>query len=394
MNAYSLYLHIPFCHHRCCYCDFNTYAGLENLIPAYVDSLCHEIELVAEAAGTHLPVHTMFFGGGTPSLLPAQGLEKVIRTIDRHFSIQAGAEITLEANPGTLSLDYLGEVRRVGINRISLGMQSANPGELRLLERLHGFEDVIHAVRWARKAGFENLNLDLIFGLPYQSLSSWQQNLQRAMDLSPEHLSIYALTLEHGTPMESWVARGLISEPEADLAAEMYEWACDFLGSNGFQQYEISNWALRGGEDRDLRCRHNLQYWRNLPYLGLGAGGHGFAAKVRTVNVLSPSAYIQRCRTGSAGEFPRTPATSSINPVDQQTEIGETMMMGLRLTEEGISRSAFANRFGHTLEEVYETEIAELISLGLLEWGGKDRDHLRLSPPGRLLGNQVFMRFI
>ena len=394
MDTYSLYLHIPFCRHRCCYCDFNTYAGQENLIPAYVDSLCREIELVAGAAGARLPVHTVFFGGGTPSLLPPQEFKRVIRAIKRHFSLQPDTEITLEANPSTLSLEYLVRVLRVGINRISLGMQSANPDELRLLERLHGFEDVIGAVRWARKAGFVNLNLDLIFGLPNQTLSSWQQNLQRAVDLSPEHLSLYALTLEHGTPMESWVAKGLISEPEADLAAQMYEWACDFLAGNGFKQYEISNWALRRGEDRDLRCRHNLQYWQNLPYLGLGAGGHGFAAGVRTVNVLSPAAYIQRCQTGAAGKFPRTPATSSINPVDLQTEIGETMMMGLRLTQEGISRSAFANRFGLDLEEVYENEIAELISLGLLEWGGEDHEHLRLTPHGRLLGNQVFMRFI
>lgn len=394
METYSLYLHIPFCRHRCCYCDFNTYAGQENLIPVYMDSLCREIELVAGAAGARLPVHTVFFGGGTPSLLPPQMLGQVIRLIDGHFSLQTETEITLEANPGTLSLDYFDEVRRVGVNRISLGMQSANPDELRLLERLHGFEDVIQAVLWAREAGFENLNLDLIFGLPDQTLSSWQQNLKRAVDLSPDHLSLYALTLEHGTPMESWVTKGLISEPEPDLDAEMYEWACDFLAGNGFEQYEISNWALRRGEDQDLRCQHNLQYWRNFPYLGLGAGGHGFAAGVRTVNVLSPAAYIQRCQTGMVSEFPRTPATSSTNPVDLQTEIGETMMMGLRLTEEGISRSAFAHRFGLTLEGIYETEIAELISLGLVEWAGEDRDHLRLTPHGRLLGNQVFMRFI
>ena len=393
MPVYSLYLHIPFCQHRCCYCDFNTYAGLDNLIPAYVDGLCREIELLVLAAGERLPVHTVFLGGGTPSLLPPDELDRIVRALDEHFDLQAGAEITLEANPGTLSQDYLRALHDLGINRLSLGMQSAHPGELQLLERGHDYGDVIRSLRWARQAGFENLSLDLIFGLPYQAMQTWQRSLELAVDLAPEHLSLYALTLEHGTPMQRWTSKGLLSEPDADLAAEMYEWASDHLAAKGYEQYEISNWA-RDGDGDDRRCRHNLQYWRNLPYLGLGAGAHGFADGVRTANVLPPAGYIQRCQNGGVRKFPRTPATANVEKVDQQTEMGETMMMGLRLTQEGISWEGFKRRFGKSLDEVYGSEIDELLDSGLLAWHGEDGKRLRLTARGRLLGNQVFIRFV
>lgn len=394
MYVYSLYLHIPFCRHRCCYCDFNTYAGQEDLIPAYVSALCREIELLAAAADQPPQVGTVFFGGGTPSLLPAAHLQCILGSLDDHFELQSKAEITLEANPGTLSPGYLRELHSSGITRLSLGMQSANPDELALLERGHDYGDVANAVAWSRQAGFENLSLDLIFGLPYQTLYSWQQNLRLAVSLQPEHLSLYALTLEHGTPMQSWVAKGLLSEPDGDLAAEMYEWADEYLAEGGYPQYEISNWAGSRRAGADLRCRHNLQYWRNLPYLGLGAGAHGYAGGARTANVLSPAAYIQRLQNGGARQFPRTPATANFQLIDKQTEMGETLMMGLRLTQEGVSKAAFKDRFGINLEEKYGREIRELQSIALLEWAGNDDDRLRLTSGGRLLGNQVFMRFI
>jgi oxygen-independent coproporphyrinogen-3 oxidase len=316
------------------------------------------------------------------------------------FSILEGAEITLEANPGTLSLDYLQALRELGINRLSLGMQSANPEELRLLERLHGFEDVIRAVTWARRAGFDNLNLDLIFGLPGQSLESWLQNLELALGLQPEHFSLYALTLEHGTPLAHWVDRGLVPLPDPDLAAEMYEHASERLEAKGYIPYEISNWAIPDHAGQPKVCRHNLQYWRNLPYLGLGAGAHGYAAGVRTANLLSPAGYIRRLTEGPAMPtdlpllFPCTPATLTAQPVDRQAEMGETMMMGLRLVREGVSADGFYTRFGQGLDQVYEKEIEELISVGLLEWGGAGQECLRLTRRGRLLGNQVFMRFV
>jgi oxygen-independent coproporphyrinogen-3 oxidase len=394
VKSYSLYLHIPFCHHRCGYCDFNTYAGLESLIPDYVDALCREAELLARSAESRLMVHTLFFGGGTPSLLPAPQVERILQTLGVCFDLKSGLEITLEANPGTVSRDHLYKLRHLGINRLSLGMQSAHPGELSLLEREHGYDDVVNSVAWARQAGFENLNLDLIFGLPHQAMETWQQNLTLALNLSPEHLSMYALTLEHGTPMENWVSRGLLSEPDPDMAADMYEWASNRLAGAGYQQYEISNWARLDSSSTTLACQHNLQYWRNLPYLGLGAGAHGYAEGVRTANVLSPASYIKRFRNGAAAEFPGTPATASLLPVDPDTEMRETMMMGLRLTREGVSRGAFERRFGRSMEEVFGQEIEQLRETRLLEWAGDGGDILRLTDRGRLLGNQVFMQFI
>jgi len=202
MQLYSLYLHIPFCAHRCAYCDFNTYAGLDFLIPEYVQAMCREIEYLSVSQETSSIVHTIFFGGGTPSLLPIKELERVFLAIYRHFNMQKDIEITLEANPGTLSQEYLNGLKQLGVNRLSLGMQSADLRELKLLERAHDFGDVIQAVDWARRAGITNLSLDLIFGLPDQNLSEWMRNLSLAVQLQPDHLSLYALTLEHGTPME------------------------------------------------------------------------------------------------------------------------------------------------------------------------------------------------
>lgn len=397
-TPHSLYLHVPFCRHRCSYCDFNTYAGLEHLVGEYVRALCREIELLGEAAGERLPVHTLFFGGGTPSLLPPETLEQVLRAVQRSFALLPGLEITLEANPGSLSPEGLRACRSLGINRLSLGLQSAAPEELQLLERQHDYADAARAVAWSRRAGFENLNLDLIFGLPGQSLQSWKRSLQLAFDLRPDHFSLYGLTLERGTPMAHWVDRGLLPEPEADLAADMYEWAAEFLERGGYRQYEISNWARRNGSGEVMACRHNLQYWRNLPYLGLGAGAHGYAAGVRTANVLAPLAYVRRClgeeSPPSPGRFPATPATAELRPVDRASELAETMMMGLRLTDEGVSRPAFLERFGQELEEVFGREIGELIKQGLLEWGGPAGERLRLTRRGRLLGNRVFVRFL
>lgn len=397
MSLTSIYLHIPFCTHRCGYCDFNTYAGLENLISAYVRALCAEIEFAGAAAGERLAVHTVFFGGGTPSLLPAGDLDNILSSLRRSFLLSPEAEISLEANPGTLSAGYLVDLRQMGVNRLSLGVQSANPDELRLLERQHDYLDVIQAVTWARQAGFDNLNLDLIFGLPYQSLQSWQHTLDLALSLQPEHFSLYALTLEHGTPLEHWTQRGLIAEPDPDLAAEMYEWASQRLEEAGYAQYEISNWA-RERDGKLLACQHNLQYWRGLAYLGLGAGAHGYAAGQRSVNVLGPAAYIQRMtgveKKGNNLIFPATPATQTLTAVDRQAEIGEFMLMGLRLVQEGVAEKVFQERFGVSLASLFGSQIERLERLGLLEWAGPDRERLRLTTAGRLLGNQVFIEFI
>lgn len=407
MDSFSLYLHIPFCRHRCSYCDFNTFAGQEKWIPAYGAAICQELGAVARSARLHpdfrgitpLPLHTVFFGGGTPSLLPLEVLETIFRAVRSQFNLADDAEITLEANPGTVSLQSLRELRQLGVNRLSFGMQSAHPDDLRLLERQHDFFDVVRAVEWARKAGFDNLSLDLIFGLPEQPLSRWQDSVERAIGLGPEHLSLYSLTIEHGTPLEKRYRRGLVPTPDDDAAADMYDYTIDRLQQAGYWQYEISNFARRGKGGQLMSCRHNLQYWYNRPYLGIGAGAHGYAGGARTMNVGGIRPYIERCQSDADQDgqkpFPTSPATRRTIPVDARTEMQETMMVGLRLTLEGVGLHAFQARFGVTMEDVFGKEIGRLITTGLLEVDQqKDGPHLRLTRRGRSLGNQVFMQFV
>ena len=345
MDPLSIYLHIPFCRHRCNYCDFNTYAGQEKLIPAYLDALRYEIALIGQAAGSSAPVHTVFFGGGTPSLVPPDGISALLEQIRRYFNLLPDSEITMEANPGTVSRVQLDALRAMGINRLSFGMQSAHLEELQFLERIHSFGDVIDAVRWARQAGFDNLSLDLIFGLPFQNLGRWKSTLEYALSLKTEHLSLYSLTVELGTRLNTWVQQGIIPEPDDDLAAEMYEYAMMHLARRGFRQYEISNWARVSEKGVDYVSRHNLQYWLDLPYLGLGAGAHGYAAGLRTANVDGIGQYIQRMKQDSDLDFPLSPANLSRDAVDWQTETQEWMMVGLRLTEQGVSRAVFRKAF-------------------------------------------------
>jgi oxygen-independent coproporphyrinogen-3 oxidase len=424
-QPYSLYFHIPFCTHRCAYCDFNTYAGQEGSIPAYVDALCREIQFV----GSRFPyqqeavdkgmVHTIFFGGGTPSLLAPKQFESIFAAIRSHFSLMEDAEITIEANPGTVSYESLQELRRVGINRISFGVQSANTEELRMLERTHTFFDVIEAVASARKAGFDNLNLDLIYGLPEQTLQTWQMTVQRILDLHPQHISAYALTLEHGTPFGRWSQKGLLALPDPDLAAEMYEWLSDCLDSNRFIQYEISNWAIDRQRSEvenqtvesplatfnvqpptpGYACRHNLQYWRGLPYLAFGAGAHGYANGYRYSNVLRIKSYIERLNADHSvldPVFPFSPAAVNHHKQSLEEDRSEFLMTGLRLTQEGVSDETFQARFGQSMFDAYPEEINDLLKAGLIEncTGEGNRRSLRLRQRGRLLGNMVFIRFV
>ena len=357
----SIYLHIPFCVHRCAYCDFNTYAGQESLIPAYVNALLREIDYLATTRPSdHQTIQTIFFGGGTPSLLSGPQLASVMDALRAAFAFSPALEASLEANPGTASLEFLHQIRAAGLNRLSFGVQSANPDELHMLERAHDFFDVIQSVKWARQAGFDNLNLDLIYGLPEQTLVRWQNTVKRILDLHPEHISAYALTLEHGTPFGHWSAKGLLPIPNPDLAADMYEWASDFFEANGYTQYEISNWArdlqpstpaLSVVEGFNLQpafaCRHNLQYWRSLPYLGLGAGAHGYADGYRYSNVLRIKTYIERLTNSQFADlpFPLTPATVNHHRQTRRDDMGEFMMTGLRLTREGVSSAEFESPF-------------------------------------------------
>lgn len=423
---YSLYFHIPFCVHRCAYCDFNTYAGQQDSIPAYVDALCREIDFVggqarAEQSGG-VRARTLFFGGGTPSLLTPQQYEKIFRTLQDHFDLSGRSdksdppdlsdlpalETSLEANPGTVSLDYLRELRALGFNRISFGVQSFHPDELRQLERIHAPFDAFDAVRWARRAGFENLNLDLIYGLPEQGLDRWSATVKQAVALHPEHLSLYALTLEHGTPFGRWAQRGLLPLPDPDLAAEMYEWSAEYLEAHGYVQYEISNWAWsKGGSGRmqdevfnpSHVCRHNLTYWRARPYLGFGAGAHGYVAGIRYSNVLRIKTYIERLLPNPlippTHHFPLSPAVVNQHKLSRREEMLEMMMLGLRLTRQGVAARDFAGRFDVRMTDAFGEEIETLLGLGLLEWAGREASEvLRLTRRGHLLGNQAFVRFV
>ncbi len=383
---YALYLHIPFCRHRCAYCDFNTYAGQAASMQEYVQALAREVAYLGEHAPERPRLGSIFFGGGTPSLLAPRQFEIVFEAIRKAYDLDE-PEITLEANPGTVTLPALQDLYSIGFNRISFGVQSAHPSELRMLEREHDYFDVIRAVTWARQAGFSNLNLDLIYGLPHQTLKDWETSLRLVMGLNPEHFSLYALTLEHGTPFGRWAARGLMSTPDPDQAAGMYEWAGETLGFAGYQQYEISNWSRP-----DRQCRHNLVYWRGLPYLAAGAGAHGFANGYRYSNALRIKTYIKRMQPPLAQlPFPLTPATINRHHQTFRDETGEFMMTGLRLTLEGVSYRTFEDRFGRRLDELFGREIDELVRLGLLERTG---DRLRLTQRGHLLGNQVFLRFV
>ena len=395
MTSHALYFHIPFCVHRCAYCDFNTYAGQNALIPAYVDALVREIELVGQSS--ELEAKTIFFGGGTPSLLSVTQFGAIFAAIRANFSLAPNAEISLEANPGTITPEYVQGLHDVGFNRISLGVQSTHSDELRMLERIHSYRDVISAALSARKAGFDNLSFDLIYALPEQTLERWQATIKLIVGLRPEHLSLYALTLEHGTPFGRWAAQGLLPLPDPDLAAEMYEWSSDFLEAEGFHQYEISNWA-RGERESE----HNLQYWRNLPYLGFGAGAHGYADGTRYSNVLRIQTYIDRLSKADAMlHFPLSPATVSRYAISEYEATQEHLMMGLRLTHEGVDKQTFYERFGVELSDVFRKEIDELMNYGLLEWAKiktsevfQTSDVLRLTKRARILGNQVFSRFV
>lgn len=413
----SLYLHIPFCKHRCAYCDFNTYAGQESLIPAYVNALIKEINWIGSQTNRptdHSTIKTIFFGGGTPSLLSGPQIDSVMSALSSAFALSADAEVSIEANPGTISPAKLDAIRKAGVNRISFGAQSANTEELRMLEREHDFFTVIDAVSTARKAGFDNLNLDLIYALPEQTLASWQATVKRVVELQPEHISAYALTLEHGTPFGRWAERGLLPLPDPDLAADMYEWTMDYLQQSGYAQYEISNWAKQVEGRRSklefqsltfdrfpkFACQHNLQYWRSLPYLGLGAGAHGYAGGYRYSNALRIKTYIDRLVNNQSPitRFPLTPSTVNQHKQTLEEDISDYMINNLRLVQAGVADSDFRSRFGGGLLDVFPKEIEELIQAGLLEKKTSEvfetSEAYRLTRRGRLLGNQVFLRFV
>jgi oxygen-independent coproporphyrinogen-3 oxidase len=378
----SIYIHIPFCAHICPYCDFTTYAGKESLVPRYVACIAREIESRAEALGGQ-PVHTIFLGGGTPSLLEGEQVDAILRACHRAFPVSRDAEISLEANPNGLSVEKLRAYREAGINRLSIGAQTFDRRGLRTLGRQHESGDVLDALHMAREAGFDRLSLDLIFAWPGQTLERWRVDLQRLLELEPDlltHLSLYSLIVEPGTPFADAEARGILHMPDDDVSASMYELAIEMLGAAGWQHYEVANWTKHA----DHASRHNMQYWRNGDFLGIGAGAHGTVGGVRTMNHLLPETYCQAVESGSD-------TASNRESIDARTAEGETMMLGLRLLTDGVNREAFLQRHGRTMEQAFGQTVEELAEIGLLDLTG---DQVRLTHQGLMLANDVATRFL
>lgn len=387
----SIYLHIPFCQKRCSYCDFNTYSGMNRFIPEYINQLQKELEFYGQNINEDWEVKTIFFGGGTPSLLKEQHFSQLFTTLKKEFEIIPDAEISLEANPGTVNAVYLDNLRKLGFNRISFGLQTSNPGQLALLGRIHDHFQSIEAIAWAKKVGFTNINLDLIYGLPTQTLEAWKKTLEDGICLGTQHISLYALGIEENTPLFDWVEKGLVENPDPDLAAEMYEIADEILLRNGYECYEISNYYKKD-EKHDFRCQHNLQYWQNKPYLGLGAGAHGFFKGYRYENVAGIGEYINLMKKNELSKTDHSPVILHETPIDEFTEMQETMMVGLRLVKAGVSIQDFQKRFNQSPLTVFKKEIGSLMNKHLLEI--IDEDAIRLTKKARLLGNLVFQQFV
>jgi oxygen-independent coproporphyrinogen-3 oxidase len=374
-DGLGLYIHIPFCRAKCTYCDFNSSADLEWLVDDYIAALVRDLEQVGPGL-----VRTIYLGGGTPTVLSLSQLVQVLSSVCATCNVATNAEVTIEANPGTVDAEVLAGLRAVGVTRLSLGAQSFDDSELRLLGRVHTAAEAVGAFWAARQAGFDNVSMDLIYGLPSQSMASWQATLQQALALQPDHLSLYALTVEDGTPLAKTIARGVLPVPDPDLAAEMYELSEATLRVAGYRHYEISNWAKVPG----LFCQHNLTYWRNEPYLGIGAGAHSWFGRRRWANVTAPADYVARVLGGDC-------PVAMEEIIDPILEMGEMMMMGLRLLEEGIEFERFCKRFAIDLRQWFADDLAVLTELGLII---VDDERVRLSRRGRLLGNQVFLRFL
>ena len=382
LETASLYLHIPFCHTRCHYCDFNTYAGILPLREPYVRALITEIAMASALAqlpdGNPRHSRTIFFGGGTPSLLSVPQISRILDACYRHFAVDKDAEITLEANPGTLNQEQLAGLRAAGINRLSMGAQSFDAELLKALGRIHSPQDIIQAVRHARAAGFTSINVDCMFGLPGQTMRHWRETIDHALDLHIEHLSLYSLIIEEGTPFYNWTREGRITPGDQDLCADMYEYADERLQAAGYINYEISNWSLPGHQSR-----HNLTYWHNLPYFGMGAGAYSSFGGRRFSNVREPLEYIRLLDTR---QWPEAESET----IDRQQAMSETAFLALR-TAQGLHLPTFEQRFTLPFTAFVGDRLRVVEEAGLLEY---ERDWLRLSKRGRLLGNEVFLRLL
>ena len=377
MKPLSVYVHIPFCTVKCGYCDFNAYSGLHSLRERYRDAVVAEVthwrELLAASE-----VHTVAFGGGTPNEVPPSDIAAVLAAIRAASGAWTpGAEVSIEANPGTTTVEQLRELCAAGVTRISFGAQSFDADELRFLDRIHSPEATATSLELARAAGFESTNLDLIYGLPGQSLAAWEANLRHAIALGPDHFSCYALTVEEGTPLAARVARGEVTPVESDLAADMYDRAGEMLEAAGYRQYELSNWARPGHESR-----HNLAYWTDRDYLGLGAGAHGYLAGRRYEDIAHPRAYVEALEVG------RSPVANDYLP-DVSTAMSDWLALRLRLIA-GFEPADFAAKFAVPLLPLVSPVFAEFQEAGLLEVSPR----VRLTARGRQLHGELAVRLM
>lgn len=379
----ELYVHLPFCRQKCRYCDFPSWSGCEALMPRYVDALLTEAQAQSAMLG-YPAIETVFIGGGTPSLLPAPLMTKLLSGLKDCFAMPDGIEFTVEANPGTVSEAWLHAAISGGINRLSLGMQALQPALLRVLGRIHDFQQVSDSVHLARMAGIRNLNLDLMFGLPGQTSAMWLETLDAALSLHPEHLSCYGLIPEDGTPLKAELDEGRLQLPHEDDERQMYDDALLVLASHGYEQYEISNFALPSHA-----CRHNLGYWRQTPYLGLGASATSCLpederiAYARISNPTDINAYLAMVDRRDWMKRQRV-------PISFAEARFETMMLGLRTTQ-GVSEEAFAAMHGQSLTAYYGERLNALAMRGLISW----RDGwCRLSRRGMDVQNAVLIELM
>ena len=378
----SLYLHIPFCEHKCIYCDFYSIAPAEPgethtpQIGGFLSALDTEIRLRAEDARFREPVETIFFGGGTPSLLHPSEIEKILSLLTSRFSIDPRAEITLETNPGTVDKQKLQAFHSAGINRISMGIQSFHDDDLKFLTRIHTSSEAKQCVIDAYAAGFENVSFDLIFSLPLQSLQRWKSNLDQAIELQPAHISCYSLMVEPGTPLFSMVQSNQVTPLDNEHDAELYEWTMDFLTSHGFEQYEVSNFAKP-----DYKCRHNINYWNHSNYLSFGPSAHSFWKNERWWNGSNISAYIEQLQNQ------RLPVSGGEH-LSKTTLMEEAIFLGLR--SEGIDLDKFRLRFTSDLTAENSHVLSDLIHKGLARMDGRK---LRLTAKGYLVCDEICQSF-
>ena len=385
----ELYLHIPFCIRKCSYCDFLSFAADESLKARYAGQLIEEIH-AKSAAFADREISTLFIGGGTPSILKAESLAQIMAAVRADFALAADCEATIEANPGTLTADWLETCRAAGLNRLSLGLQSADDGELRTLGRIHTWEQFLASYGMVRRAGFENVNVDLMSALPGQSLASWERSLREVTALEPEHISAYSLIVEEGTPFcERYSGAGAKLLPDEDTERAMYRAAKEILGRAGFERYEISNYAKPG-----RACRHNIGYWTGEEYLGLGLGASSYVDGWRFSNTGDMERYLAAGRAEMCGNRDgcghKAAFYESVTRTTEQSRMEEFMFLGLRMVR-GVPEDEFARRFGKTMDEVYGPVLRQMEELGLME---KDGAFWRLTERGIDVSNGVMAELL